>query len=341
MQSHEFTEVVQQCVPEWATGCAAGDFTLTRFTEATTNSVWRCCGPRGITAMVRVYGKKSEVMIDRTTELTVTRFLGECDIVPRIFGKFTNGVVSGYAPGAALSAVDLATHCERIAKHMARMHKLDISAYLGKPRSHIWKLMKRWLAEVPATLNTAVQAMPALHNLNMYQIPLEVEFITETLNRPDLYPVVLCHNDVQPLNIIFDANSGQITFVDMEYSFYNHFEFDIANHFCEYGGLTRSGAHPSEEMQRKFISHYLTEMTGVPPTEKEVEVTRKDVLKFELVSDLLWGIWGLAEAKLGADEVTHFGYVDYTVKRFIEYDTRKRAAFPDQRSAPLYRMHEA
>ncbi len=91
--------------------------------------------------------------------------------------------------------------------------------------------------------------------LNFEAIRQEVSQLKKILEVTDS-PIVFSHNDCQSGNIIFD--NGKIHFIDMEYAGFNHRGFDIANHFCEFAGLSLEFEHfPSKEVQKQFIQDYL------------------------------------------------------------------------------------
>jgi len=76
-------------------------------------------------------------------------------------------------------------------------------------------------------------------------------------------PVVFCHNDLTPGNILYDraklvAGEGGIHLIDFEYASYSFRGFDIANHFSEYVG-TECDEHlyPDESAQKEFFQQYL------------------------------------------------------------------------------------
>ena len=82
----------------------------------------------------------------------------------------------------------------------------------------------------------------ASEQINLQQLRKEVMWLKSFLTT-EPYRVALCHNDVQALNIVYEPISEKITFIDMEYASYNYCYFDIANHFCEYGGFLLSTVH--------------------------------------------------------------------------------------------------
>lgn len=51
-------------------------------------------------------------------------------------------------------------------------------------------------------------------------------------------PVGFCHNDLLVHNIVFNDEKSSIEFIDYEYAFPNYILYDIANHFCEYAGMS-------------------------------------------------------------------------------------------------------
>ena len=79
-------------------------------------------------------------------------------------------------------------------------------------------------------------------------------------------PIVFCHNDLQPGNILRLSN-GKLFVIDYEYSSYNYRGFDFGNHFCEW--VMRNTAdefpffgydlskYPSKEEQLNFIKFVL------------------------------------------------------------------------------------
>jgi ethanolamine kinase len=76
-------------------------------------------------------------------------------------------------------------------------------------------------------------------------------------------PVVFCHNDLTPGNILYDraklvAGEGGIHLIDFEYASYSFRGFDIANHFSEYVGTECDARlYPEESAQKEFFQHYL------------------------------------------------------------------------------------
>ena len=63
--------------------------------------------------------------------------------------------------------------------------------------------------------------------------------------------------------------------------------FDIANHFCEYAGVTThfnfTDNFPSKDVQIPFIAQYLNELNGTDPTDHEIEELYSEVNRCVMV----------------------------------------------------------
>lgn len=119
---------------------------------------------------------------------------------------------------------------------------------------------------------------------------------------------VLCHNDLQPNNILY---TGEIIFIDFEYSSMGECLFDIANLFCESDVDYEKceyvkGIGYTEEEKKEFLETYF----GT----KNITENLKKVENLEIVSHYLWFIWGLHLLKGQANE--DFDYKRYVISRF-------------------------
>ena len=69
-----------------------------------------------------------------------------------------------------------------------------------------------------------------------------------------------CHNDLHGDNMIFNSNTGRLTFIDYEYCGWSLASYDVANYFLEYASceeLNYEKDYPNEEHRRLWISKYL------------------------------------------------------------------------------------
>lgn len=104
------------------------------FTDGITNKLIGCfySDPDNLTQdvlLVRIYGNKSELMIDRAAEKQNMAMLFKAGLAPQLFATFKNGLVYEYVPGTTLNihTVNDSKIWPLVAKNMAKMHKLSLS----------------------------------------------------------------------------------------------------------------------------------------------------------------------------------------------------------------------
>lgn len=77
---------------------------------------------------MRIYGNKTDLLIDRNAEKINIKFLHENELAPQLYATFRNGLVYEFVPGVTLNT---STVCEPkiwrlVAANMAKMHKLPL-----------------------------------------------------------------------------------------------------------------------------------------------------------------------------------------------------------------------
>lgn len=115
-------------------------------------------------------------------------------------------------------------------------------------------------------------------------------------------PVLFCHNDLLPGNVVYTEEHGKVTFIDYEYAELNFQAFDIGNHFAEFPGINSSSGidytkYPSRDFQLEWLRAYLEEFSAARVTDDDVEQLYKHVNKFALSSHFLWCLWSLIQAE--------------------------------------------
>ena len=89
--------------------------------DGITNKLIKCkCVDRVL--LIRIYGRKSELLIDRLAELSNLKMLAEFELAEPVYGKFRNGLVYGYVVGTALRTEKLPEVSPMIAQKMAQWH---------------------------------------------------------------------------------------------------------------------------------------------------------------------------------------------------------------------------
>ncbi|NXN19466.1 EKI2 kinase, partial [Indicator maculatus] len=288
-------------------GCAS-PLALQLFTDGITNKLVACYTEEGMgdAVLVRVYGRKTELFVDRETELRNFQVLRAHGCAPDLYCAFHNGLCYQFLPGIALGPDHVRDpHIFRlVAQQMARVHAIHANGSLPKPI--LWQKLHKYLTLVkmdlsPKVSNPSLQDMPSLEVLEH-----ELAWMKETLSQLGS-PVVLCHNDLLCKNIIYDQTRGQVHFIDYEYTGSNYQAFDIGNHFNEFAGVKEVdyGLYPSKETQLQWLHSYLQafkqltqgERGGTEVSREELEALYVQVNKFALASHFLWACWGLIQDK--------------------------------------------
>lgn len=125
---------------------------------------------------------------------------------------------------------------------------------------------------------------------------------------PDI-PVTFCHNDLLPNNIVYDDKRQKITFIDIEYAMYNYAPFDVANHFLEFAGV--ENIDYSKYPDKSFRHNWLKEYFKVVNLNGDDRISLEDfdfwVQLCVPISHLLWGLWGISQAKHSSIEFDYYG----------------------------------
>lgn len=267
-----------------------GDIELVQCTDGITNKLVKCTfKPDNTTFLIRAYGKKSEVLIDRQQELIVSIdvcfpvvilyfsshnpplfklqnivILSSLGLSPPLLARFTNGFVYGFVPGSVFTVDDM-SHPQKsklVAQTLALWHAtVSVPSNEGNstPQPQLFPTLKKWIAAVPSStgysnpiVNTKFQTL-----FNMRKLSDDLTTLESRLEAQNS-PTVFCHNDLLSANIILSPTTTSASFIDFEYGGYNYQAFDIANHFCEFAGFECDYSKwPSREFQEEWIGEYL------------------------------------------------------------------------------------
>lgn len=228
--------------------------------------------------LVRVYGRNTELYVDRSEEVQILRILEFRGLGSKIYCSFNNGICYEFLQGAPLTWSQVSQpHVYRlIAAEMARLHSIQFHSSESEP--FLWKKMEHFLdllqtsqsehrmescSQLESRENHSVQSE---NRWSFWDGPLpcpdvlrtEMELLKSRLSRLQS-PVVLCHNDLLHNNIIYNKERDSVRFIDFEYAALNHLSFDIGNHFNEFAGVSPVdySRYPKEELQRDWIRTYL------------------------------------------------------------------------------------
>ncbi|XP_052465305.1 ethanolamine kinase 1-like [Carassius gibelio] len=326
VDEHNVTEGAMKLIKQLRPGWDPNLIRTKLFTDGTTNKLVGCYVEDCLddTVLVRVYGNKTELIVDRDNELKSFQVLHANGCAPRLYCTFQNGICYEFMQGRALDTQDVRDPVllRLIAREMARIHA--IHAHNGCiPKPNLWIKMRKYFSLVATEFTDQASNVRIQQEVPSREVlEQEMMWMKEHLSQLGS-PVVLCHNDLLCKNIIHNAKEGHVRCIDYEYSSYNYQAFDIGNHFNEFAGMSEPdyNLYPSREMQLDWLHTYLQayklfSKKGEEVSQLELETLYVQVNKFALASHFFWGFWALIQAKYSTIE---FDFLGYAVLRFNQY----------------------
>ncbi|XP_030379490.1 ethanolamine kinase [Scaptodrosophila lebanonensis] len=275
--------------------------------------------------LVRVYGNKTDLLIDRKAETQNFQLLHTYGLAPSLYATFKNGLVYQYVPGITLNTESVL--CPDIwplvARRMAEMHRVVRKNGEAKPLPMLWKKTQSFLDLVPERFSDAEKHKRVKGTF------LPISRLREEFNSLFKYlealesPIVFSHNDLLLANVVYTKSMNTVNFIDYEYADYNFQAFDIGNHFAEMCGIDEVDytRYPKREFQLKWLRVYLESYLQRSNIESdEVEKLYIQVNQFALAAHIFWTVWSLLQAE---HSTIDFDYVDYAFLRYNEYLARK------------------
>ncbi|XP_004028266.2 ethanolamine kinase 2 isoform X2 [Gorilla gorilla gorilla] len=269
--------LIQELRPHWK----PEQVRTKRFTDGITNKLVACYVEEDMQdcVLVRVYGERTELLVDRENEVRNFQLLRAHSCAPKLYCTFQNGLCYEYMQGVALEPEHIREPrlFRLIALEMAKIHTIHANGSLPKPI--LWHKMHNYFTLVKNEINLSLSAdVPKVEVLER-----ELAWLKEHLSQLES-PVVFCHNDLLCKNIIYDSIKGHVRFIDYEYAGYNYQAFDIGNHFNEFAGVNEVDycLYPARETQLQWLHYYLQAQKGMAVTPREVQRLYVQVNKFAL-----------------------------------------------------------
>lgn len=138
---------------------AANNIKLKTLTDGITNKLVSCQHlgkeKENDIILVRVYGNKTDLFIDRTAEIRNIKTLNVLGLAPQLYGIFENGLAYQYYPGNTLD-VDTVIDDQiwpLVAKQLARMHKVSLGNEIPK-EPFVWDKIEQFLSLIPQPFST-------------------------------------------------------------------------------------------------------------------------------------------------------------------------------------------
>lgn len=283
--------------------------------------------------LIRIYGAKTELLIDRVQELRNFSELALHDFASNLHCTFSNGYCYRFMEGRVLGESDFSDKfmINECAKLLGQLHSIELSENYLKYhpcKSHLFETLHRYIKLVPRQFKPETKQKQFEETIPKIEIlKNEVECIKDAVGKLNNVQISFCHNDLLRENLIFDEHDEKLRCIDYEYSSPNYSAYDIGNNFNEFAGMDNIdySLYPNKETQMSFLKTYLEEYKkakGITDavSEKEIHNLYVHVNQFALASHLFWGIWGLIQAH---HSTIDFDYIEFANIRFTEYYSRK------------------
>nr|XP_011745025.1 ethanolamine kinase 2 isoform X1 [Macaca nemestrina] len=209
--------LIQELRPHWK----PEQVRTKRFTDGITNKLVACYVEEDMQdcVLVRVYGERTELLVDRENEVRNFQLLRAHGCAPRLYCTFQNGLCYEYMQGVALGPEHIREPrlFRLIALEMAKIHTIHANGSLPKPT--LWHKMYNYFTLVKNEINPSLSAdVPKVEVLEQ-----ELAWLKEHLSQLES-PVVFCHNDLLCKNIIYDSIKGHVRFIDYEICWLAHYQ---------------------------------------------------------------------------------------------------------------------
>ena len=287
--------------------------------------------------LVRINGIGTENIIDRDNEINTLNIVSSVASMnsAKLLAVFANGICYEYPEGDTLDIHTVRDpHIAKlIAVEMAQMHfycKTIPTPTTGTYASAV----ARFITNIPKSFDdlNKQKAFEQIPKISVIQE--EIQSVGSALEKLNL-PLVLCHNDLILLNILYQKSTDKITFLDFEYSGYNFNCYDIGNHFTAYADLIEVdfSRYPDKPYQMQWLRNYLEQIYSLegkdPKTITEAELNRlyAGVNLSALASHLNWTLWGLYQAFHSKVELDFIGYSKQRIDEFMARKEEFYAAF--------------
>ncbi|WIA15359.1 hypothetical protein OEZ85_002023 [Tetradesmus obliquus] len=313
--------------------------------------------------MFKVFGEKTEQIIDRSAERVIVVALGEQGFGPQVLALFANGRIEQWLNCCSITPQDMcsARMVPRIARQLRRFHGIQVD--LPRQPHGPWGVINEWMDKAQQLQFTDPVKQAAYEQIDFAALAAEVRE-TQAVCALTQSPVVFGHCDLLSGNILilqqpgFDPSApdldGPLIFIDYEYGGYTFRGFDVGNHFTEYAGFEGDYTrYPSKQQQELFFRHYLAQeqqevaaataaaagatldppaaaaAAELPPVDPEVlDRLSAEANVWALAAHIYWGVWAIIQA---CNSPIDFDYMQFSRVRLGEFRRRKEEFLAEAR----------
>lgn len=250
--------------------------------------------------IIRECGNNTEKFIDRELEYKIIKGLNPFNITRKLLQKFEKGSIESFLEGRSLTIENFKDPyiLSILGRKFADLHSINILEYHER-QPMLWNKINTWYNQCIELYKNDSEIFPIIETIGQNisnKKMIEIES-----------PIVLCHNDLTPANIIY--HNDDIKFIDFEYSAYNYRGFDIGNLFCEYAGYHGDWTLlPKKEERILFYKFYLK-----TNNENLLQKMDEEVLFYMPLSHQFWSLWGFIQHKYSEID---YDYLSFAKKRY-------------------------
>lgn len=265
---------------------------ITKMSGGVTNVIYKVVTDEN-TYILRIYGKKSDLIIDRKIEKKIMDYLNNYNISPKILKEYDDCRIEEYFEG--VNNVHPPKYQKYLCKTLKNIHNLPLIDNLP----FFWDRFYKWKKQADHPYQKEIDEV--LHKI-------------KSINSKYWNQEVLGHGDLTTGNILL--KDEQVKLIDYEYSCILPRAFDIANHLCEYEGLeSDSFTYPENDIRISLIKNYIEE--DIEYNDIFLEI----IDYYSLISHYYWGCWSLIQAKISNIDFDYQKYGENRFKMFIHYKT--------------------
>ncbi|XP_029350773.1 ethanolamine kinase 1 isoform X3 [Echeneis naucrates] len=241
------------------------------FTDGITNKLLGCYVGTVMqdVVLVRIYGNKTELLVDRENEVKSFRVLHAHRCAPRLYCTFNNGLCYEFLQGTALEP-----------EHIRSQPVFRLNLEVPSPRCLREELL--WLQQSLSMLGSPVVLCHndlLCKNIIYNQEEDNVKFID--------YEYAGYNYQAYDIGNHFNEFAG---LNEVDYSYYPARAFQL-------------------QWLRSYLEAYKEHKgQGSDVTDREVEILYVQVNQFALASHFIWGLWALIQAKFSTIDFDFLGY---------------------------------
>ncbi|KAF8250316.1 kinase-like protein [Wilcoxina mikolae CBS 423.85] len=316
-------ELLYALFPSWPRPDGSVEFKP--FSDGTTNvllkAVHKTPDDDNEAVLLRVYGKGTDILVDREREFKTHCLLSQYNLAPPLLARFENGLFYRFVEGEVCKPQDLGKECVwcGVARKLGEWHGVlpiggegsESAGGKGSVEQNIWTVMQRWISALPTVTPSEAERRATLQQ-ELDRLVLELGTTTR---------LVFGHCDLLSGNIILHPTpSSDVTFIDYEYSLPCPAAFDLANHFSEWAGFECNySLLPTRSVRREFLKEYVRSYNRHSnSTIEDEEELFEEVDRFRGVPGFFWGLCALVQHVTEEIEM-EFECEKYSEMRLGEY----------------------